>query len=93
VACALYAAPPEEAFGIKVAAGDIEVWPDIWPALLIFERMGTQWRVGMNGATGLDYAVLFELMRREGVADADWLAMFDDLRAMESAALKEMREP
>jgi hypothetical protein len=36
----------------------IEVWACHWKTLKIMRAMGTQWRTGMNGATGLDYAAL-----------------------------------
>ena len=49
--------------------------------------MGTQWRVGMAGATGLDYAALPVVMRLVGVPAADRADVFDAIRTMEDAAL------
>jgi hypothetical protein len=49
--------------------------------------MGTQWRVGMGGATGLDYGVLPHVLRLVGVPKREWPRVFDDLRVMEAAVL------
>lgn len=54
--------------------------------------MGTQWRVGFSGATGLDYAALSEVWRRTKTPAADRDDVFDALRLMESTALDVMRE-
>jgi hypothetical protein len=72
---------------------DIEVWPDVWPALTLFIDVLTQWRMSMNGVTGLDYTALAAVMGIRGIADADRGALFDDIRIMESAALAHMRRP
>lgn len=48
--------------------------------------MGTQWRTGMGGITGLDYNVLPWLMKLNGVEDE--ATALTDIRVMESAALK-----
>lgn len=53
--------------------------------------MSTQWRMGPSGCYGLDYGVLPFVMRIHGVRAADRAAVFDDLRAMEVAALETMR--
>lgn len=50
--------------------------------------MGTQWRVGMAGAIGLDYAALPAVMALSRIPEADQPEVFADLRVMESAALK-----
>ena len=77
-------------FGLTVeeASGeDVKVWPDNVPTLNVFVAMSTQWRVGYNGATGLDYAALPVVEDRVGIK-----ADFDGLRAMEEAALAQMAE-
>lgn len=53
--------------------------------------MATQWRVGMNGPTGLDYGVLFVLMDRLGLDEEAFDGLLDDVRVMEAEALKVMR--
>jgi len=53
--------------------------------------LGSQWRTGFSGATGLDYAPLFQLLDRKGLTGDAWWAMFDDIRTMESEALSAMQ--
>ncbi|MBS1143363.1 MAG: hypothetical protein H6R14_769 [Proteobacteria bacterium] len=67
-----------------------EVWPENWETSRIFLEMDTQWRIGMNGRTGLDYTVLFSLLDRHELTGDDWWQAFRDLQAMESAALEAM---
>lgn len=54
--------------------------------------MSTQWRVGMAGATGLDYGALPHVMRLSGVPRKNWPDVFDGVRIMEDAALETMRK-
>lgn len=63
----------------------IEVWPDVWPAFMVFQAAATQWRTGMNGPSGLDYGVLPWLMKLQGIDDE--AAALADLRVMERVAL------
>lgn len=46
----------------------------------------------MNGATGLDYSALPFVLKALDVRKKDWGWMLDDIRLMESVALKEMRK-
>jgi hypothetical protein len=71
---------------------DFEVWPDNWLSYQVFSCIGTQWRTGMNGATGLDYNVLPEIWRRLKVPFKERDNIFQDIRIMESTALETMRE-
>ena len=71
----------------EASGEDVKVWPDNVPTLNVFVAMSTQWRVGNNGATGLDYAALPVVEDRVGIR-----ADFDGLRAMEEAALAQMAE-
>jgi hypothetical protein len=68
------------------------VWAENWPAVQLFEAMGTQWRVGFAGPVGLDYAAIPFVLRMQSVPRADWPAVFADLGVMESEALKLMGE-
>lgn len=73
-----FAEDEEEVFG---------VWPCCWQSFRVFEAMSTQWRVGFGGATGLDYAALpitARLLRIQANK------VFDDVRVMEAAALKQI---
>lgn len=49
--------------------------PELWPcnatAMRVFIAMQTQWRVGMAGATGLDYVVLPTVLDMLGVTFSD----------------------
>ena len=56
----------------------------------VFVAMSTQWRVGMSGATGLDYNALPVVMRMNGVRPADRASVFDGVRTMEDTALMQM---
>jgi len=68
----------------------VEVWPENVRAFTLFTRVGTQWRVGMSGATGLDYCALYPLLDRETKDEAEWQQLFDDIQVMESKALSIM---
>jgi hypothetical protein len=75
-----------------MGSDEFEVWPDNWQALDVFMSMGTQWRTGVAGATGLDYGVLPDVMRLRGVPKSDRPEVFDWIRLMEGEALGQMRE-
>lgn len=69
-----------------------EVWPDNLQAVNVFVSMATQWRIGANGATGLDYNAMPFVMRANGVTAADRADVFDDVRTLEDAALATIRK-
>lgn len=67
-----------------------EVWACNWKTFRLFEAMGSQWRVGMSGPTGLDYGALRVVAQVQRVRlTARRLA---NLRAMEAEALRVMGE-
>lgn len=68
----------------------IEIWAENAAAVDVFVDMGTQWRVGMAGATGLDYGPLPFVLRARGIRREHWGQVLEDLRVLEQAALKEM---
>ena len=70
----------------------IEVWPENWQAFQLFCVMQTQWNVGMGGRTGLRYEALYPLIDRHAKDEEQWKALFDELRTMEYAALKQMSD-
>lgn len=74
-----------------LAADPVEIWPENVQAYELFCAMDTQWRIGMAGPTGLDYAALPMALRMIGAARADWQQLMADIRVMESAALQAMR--
>ena len=77
-----------------MAAEDVtfDVWPDNWAAARAFSALTTQWRVSMNGISGLDYAAIPFVLRVQRVLRAEWESVFDDLRVMESEVLTMARE-
>jgi hypothetical protein len=78
---------------IEEASGPpVGVWPDNAPTIAVFIAMSTQWRVGMAGATGLDYNALPVVMRMHGIPAADRSVVFEGIREMEDAALGKMYE-
>jgi hypothetical protein len=95
VARALYTAPPSAAeaaaFGLTVeeASGpELGLWPDCVQSVNVFIYLGTQWRHGQAGKTGLDYGAVPAVLRLLGVARRDWMGIFEDLRVLESTALQ-----
>lgn len=74
-----------------LAADPVEIWPENILAYEVFCAMDTQWRIGMAGPTGLDYAALPVALRMVGAPRAEWAQLMADVRLMESAALQAMR--
>lgn len=90
-------APTEQeaaSLGLTVEEGTpvIDIWPENFQSVSTFRAVLTQWRVGMSGAVGLDYAVLRDVMRWLGVEPECRAGVFRDVRVMEAAALEAMRE-
>ncbi|GAB7082285.1 DUF1799 domain-containing protein [Megalodesulfovibrio paquesii] len=71
---------------------DVDVYPDNWPALWIFKDLATQWRVGLAGATGLDYAALPAVLDLRGVPQAERADLFDCLQVLEAETLTAWHE-
>jgi hypothetical protein len=71
---------------------EVDVYPENWPAVEVFSSVMTQWRIGMSGPTGLDYAVLPGVMEMIGIGRKDRRDVFDGVRVMESEALKVLSE-
>lgn len=70
----------------------VDVFPDNWRALEVFDAMGTQWRVGEMGAVGLDYGVLPAVIRLQGIPRSEWADLFESIRILEGEALSVMRK-
>ena len=70
------------------------IWPENLPALELFLDLETQWRMAIGEVhllyVGLDYPAAEALMRARRLRNRDIL--FDDLRAMERAALPIMND-
>jgi hypothetical protein len=65
-----------------------DVWPENWRAAQVFAALGTQWTVGIAGATGLRYEALSFVFEMQGVVRDEWPGLFDQVRLCESEALK-----
>lgn len=79
------------AFGLQVQQPDqavCEVWAEHWPALRIFGAMQTQWLQGLNGRTGLNYAVLPIVQQGLGISPRKARTAFHHLQVMEAEALR-----
>ena len=74
---------------VEEAAGPpVEIWPDNVDAVNVFIDMSTQWRVGVAGATGLDYGVIEKVMQLGGIRKKHRREVFEAVRIMESAAIR-----
>ena len=68
------------------------MWPDTHAAFILFNNLSTQWRIGMGGPTGLDYAAVYPLLDRAAKDPQEWDELFSDIQVMEGAALKQIGE-
>ncbi|AZS78594.1 hypothetical protein ELS24_09150 [Achromobacter spanius] len=94
---ALYERPPDPrelaAFGLTpddVAGDPVEIWPENEAAFMLFFALRSQWRMGMGGATGLDYGALSHKMDRMGLSPEQYEEMEDQVRVLEFSALEEI---
>ena len=71
---------------------EVEVWPDNWQAFRLFNALGTQWRTGPVGATGLDYSVIREVSILIGIKKRQIPEIFPYLQIMEAEALAVMAD-
>lgn len=71
---------------------EVEIWPDAWAAFRLFEALGTQWRLGNGGPSGLDYTAIPDTAKMIGLKRSDLSAAFQDLRVMENEALAVMAQ-
>lgn len=67
---------------------EVYLWPDNVTAWQCWCAVQTQWRVGMSGATGLDYAGVRALLDEEGLSGDERRAVFAGIRACEGAVLE-----
>lgn len=71
----------------------IYLWPCNLPVWQLWQCVQTQWRTGMAGRTGLDYAGVIRYLERFGrIAKREQAAAFECLQVMERAALEEWAE-
>lgn len=81
------------AFGLALQADTLppsylDVWPENWPAVQVFEAMQTQWRFNpMGGISGLEYASLPVVIRLLGFNARSYHEIFPAIRIMEMEAM------
>ena len=68
-----------------------EVWPENVRAFNLFQGLGSQWHIGMAGATGLNYQTAYSRMDRMCLSSEEYDQLDNDLQTMEVAALNAMR--
>lgn len=66
---------------------ELFLWPDCVSIWNHWNAVQTQWRTGMNGATGLDYAAVLAYLAFAEPARAARREAFTCLQAMERAVL------
>lgn len=65
----------------------LPLFPENVSTVRAFLAMGTQWLVGMAGATGLNYVAIEPVLRLQRVKPRRWPEIFDGLQVMEEAVL------
>lgn len=68
------------------------MWPENWPAIQMFQRLSTQWRVGAGGAAGLDYTVVYREIDRAGITSDDFDDFMWRIGVIEAEALERIHE-
>lgn len=75
--------------GLEPPAPEIAwLWPCNVNAWFHWNEVQTQWRVGMGGATGLDYAGVRAYLDEAGVAGSERTDTFKGIQAAERAVLE-----
>ena len=69
---------------------DFEVIPAAWPAVVMFLRLQTQWRVGSSGIVGLDYNAVRWVFDLYEVKEPR--QMLDDLQTIEATVVETLNQ-
>lgn len=64
------------------------LWPDNVATWRCWTRVRTQWRVGMAGATGLDYAGVRAFLEEQGLDESTRREVFEGIQVCEAATLE-----
>ena len=67
------------------------VWPENEATVDVWWQCQTQWRIGMGGAMGLDYAGVRALLDELELAGPERREIFDGLMTMERATLEALK--
>ena len=84
-----------DAFGFKTSdygEKTVEVWPENMEVVRLFSLLGTQWRVGRSGPSGLDYTAVKSVLEMNGIKRKKQAEMLDLIGVMEKEALSVMHE-
>lgn len=99
MARALYDSGPSDthlvAFGLSradIPEVQVKVWSANWQTFEVMCAMGTQWRTGACGATGLDYGALPTVMELMAIPSDQRSSIFHDIQWMEAQALAAMAD-
>lgn len=68
----------------------VEVWDENAESFELFTQLLTQWRMGFDGPTGLDYTAVLAVINSGEYRNKNEL--FSDIRVMEHAALEKIAE-
>ena len=81
--------PPTAAGGgVDGSERELWLWPENRPAWDLWLCLQTQWRVGMAGATGLDYSAVAAVMHMQGTPRKKRPELLALLRVMEAEVLE-----
>lgn len=69
------------------APAETHLWPCNLGAWGLWQELQTQWRVGMAGATGLDYTAVVAHLRASGLRGDAFVAAYEAIREAESETL------
>lgn len=67
---------------------EIYLWPCNQESWRLFQRLQSQWTVGVAGATGLNYAGIESALRLMGIKGSKRSELFADIQVMEEATLE-----
>eukprot|EP01034_Spumella_vulgaris_P039387 gene39387-48676_t len=76
----------------QVALLDVYLWPCNVPSWDLFQRLQSQWLVGMSGAVGLNYSGVESAMRLMDIKKGKRAKFFADIQVMERATLAAWEE-
>ena len=74
----------------KKRVEDFEVIPSAWPAVVMFLRVQTQWRVGSAGIVGLDYNAVRWVFELYEVKEPRQL--LNDLQTIEATVVETLNQ-
>lgn len=71
---------------------EIEVWPENWQVVCLFQSMQTQWVYDQGCRTGLNYVALKTVEKRIGIRKKDRKQVFRKLQTLEIEFLNAVAE-